>query len=233
MKEHSILIVEDEPIIAKEIEFILEESGVEHIAIAGNYEQAMSLIAIREVDLLLIDINLSGTRDGIDLAETVRAFHGKPFLFVTSYYDAETLRRAQQTRPFGYVLKPFVKEDIIVNVQLALFKLDQPRPIASDKFFFRDREKLIGIEPGSILFVEAFDNYSKLYHDGGKTILSHTLKSVESKLSQNGFVRIHRSYLVNFSRISMISEGYVFIENSKLPVGRAYRNILNSMISVL
>lgn len=229
----SVLIVEDEPLIADDLSFHLKDIGVDQISIALKYEDALSKISEGSFDLILLDVNLSGDRDGIDLANFINSQKKTPFIFITSYYDSETLSRAKLANPVAYILKPFNKEDIQVNVEMAFHKISPEQAAVSDKYFIKDKEGLVSIGPDEIDFVEAFDNYAKVFSKGQSYIISHTLKSIEGKLSSHGFERVHKSYLVNFRKITMISEGYIFFGEAKVPIGRAYKNAFMSKISLL
>lgn len=230
----TVLIVEDEPLIADDLSFLLQDIGIERVELALKYDDAIKKINEHQFDLVLLDINLSGERDGIDVAKFINRSHPIPFIFVTSYFDKDTLDRAKETNPIAYILKPFDKQDIQVNVEMACYKISHfKKEGKSEKFFIKDKEGLVSIDPVDIDYVEAFDNYAKVFSRGQSYIISHTLKSVEEKLESHGFERIHKSYLINFSRISMISEGYVFFGEGKVPIGRAYKPTFMSKISLL
>ncbi len=232
--EKSVLIVEDEPLIADDLSFHLKDIGISDVRIALKYQDAIHKISEQSFDLILLDINLSGERDGIDVANFINRNQLVPFIFVTSYYDEQTLSRAKETDPIAYILKPFNKQDIQVNIEMAFHKLEsRSTPDLPDKFFIKDKEGLVSIAPEEIDYVEAFDNYAKVYSGSQSFIISHTLKSVEEKLTFYGFERVHKSYLVNFPRISMISEGYIFFGENKVPIGRAYKTGFMSKISLL
>jgi len=83
------------------------------------------------------------------------------------------------------------------------------------------------------LYAESDDNYTNIYTAKSKYAINHTLKSVEEKLISKGFIRIHKSYLVNYKKIISISEGYVFIEKKNIPIGRAYRESLLGDLPIL
>jgi len=228
----SVLVVEDEPLIADDLLFHLEDIGIDHIEVALKYEQALEKMKDHQFDLALLDVNLSGNRDGIDLANFINRQQPTPFIFVTSYYDQDTLSRAKQTNPLAYILKPFDKREVTVNIEMAFHKIAllHQRP---QQFYIRDKEGLLPVKPDDILYVEAFDNYAKVITHTNSHIVSHTLKSIEDKLIPYGFDRIHKSYLINTGKISRISEGFVFFEEIPIPIGRSYKNVFMSKIALL
>jgi DNA-binding LytR/AlgR family response regulator len=234
MTTATILIVEDEPLIADDIAMILERNGYQINEIVDNAEDALFQLSAQKPDLILLDVNIEGDKDGIQLAHQINKDYQVPFVFLTSYYDNNTLKRAKATNPKGYVVKPFDEGDLIANVELALMKskpLTSSAPI--DKFFVRNNQELKAIEPNEVLYAESDDNYANIYTLNEKHVVSHTLKSVEEKLQANGFVRIHKSYLINFRKITSIHEGYAFIDEIKLPIGRSYRDDLLKNLSIL
>jgi DNA-binding LytR/AlgR family response regulator len=229
----SVLIVEDEPLIADDLLFHLEDMGIEKIDVALKYEEARKKITENNFDLALLDVNLSGERDGIDLANFINRQRPLPFIFITSYYDQDTLSRAKQTNPWAYILKPFDKRDVTINVEMAFHKIMLNASQTPERFFVKGKEGLLPVDPLDIHYVEAFDNYAKVFTEDKSYIISHTLKSIEDKLLPYGFDRVHKSYLINFSKISRISEGYVFFGEAAIPIGRAYKIAFMSKIALL
>ena len=122
MKQPSILIVEDEIITALDIQSRLKRAGYDVPAIATSGEEALTTLSRTQVDLVLMDIRLKGTMDGIQAAGAVRARFGTPVVYLTAYADQETLGRAKTTEPHGYLLKPFEEKDIRTTVEMALYK---------------------------------------------------------------------------------------------------------------
>jgi len=119
--KYNILIVEDEPLIAEDIQGYLEESGFGVVGIAYNGTIALELLATTRPDALLLDINLGSSPDGIELAGIIRQKYQLPFVFLTSHADKGTLERAKQTFPAGYLLKPFDGSDLMIALEIALF----------------------------------------------------------------------------------------------------------------
>lgn len=118
-----ILIVEDEPFIARDLEFTLSDAGYKVVGIAHTGSSALDMIENRKPELILLDISLKGHLTGIDVA---RILKGKkiPFIFVTSYSDKITLELAGKTLPYGYIVKPFKDRDILSNVEIAFHRFN-------------------------------------------------------------------------------------------------------------
>ena len=233
MSNIKILIVEDEPLIADDIAMILEKHGFQISEIVDNPIDAIDHLEHNQVDLTLLDINIEGSKDGIWLAGHINKHYKIPFVFLTSYYDDHTLKRASATDPRGYVVKPFDEGDLIANVHLALLKNQPQAQTEDDTFFVRDKGELKSIQVADIMYAESDDNYACIYLENLKLVVPHTLKSVEEKLVGKGFVRCHKSYLVNFKKVTSISEGFLFIEKMKLPIGRSYRDALLKNLPIL
>lgn len=115
-----VLIVEDEILVAREIEGCLQELGYRVVGIAADAEVALQQIAEAQPDLVLIDIVIQGEEDGVTLAGQVRDRYKIPIIYLTAYVDDQTLSRAKLTRPLGYILKPFNKNDLRVAIEIAL-----------------------------------------------------------------------------------------------------------------
>ncbi len=121
MEKAKILIVEDEAIIAMEIENQLQSLGYEETSIVDTSEKAIEKAEEDKPDLILMDIRIKGEMDGIDTAEEIRNKFGIPVIFSTAYLDEERIERAKITMPFGYVLKPIQKRDLKVTLEMALY----------------------------------------------------------------------------------------------------------------
>lgn len=122
MTDTEILIVEDEVIVARNIEKRLIRAGYKVAGIASSGEEAIELAASLKPDLVLMDIKLKGKMDGIDAANAIRNSYRLPIIYLTSYTDEETFQRAKITEPFGYLIKPFELKELNRSVEMALYK---------------------------------------------------------------------------------------------------------------
>jgi PAS domain S-box-containing protein len=129
MRKSSILIVEDESIIAANLACKIREFGHEVAAITPSGEEAIVLSERLKPDLILMDIRLNGVLDGIQAAEAIHHRCDVPIVYLTAHSDPDTLARAKLTGPLGYVLKPFDERDLATQIELALYKHKADRRI--------------------------------------------------------------------------------------------------------
>jgi PAS domain S-box-containing protein len=122
MRSARILIVEDDRIVARDIEHQLMRIGHSVVGMTGRGEDALPLALSTQPELVLMDIRLEGTVDGVDAAEKIRRHCHVPVVFLTAYADDETVRRASLTEPFGYLLKPFEDTQLRTVIEMALYK---------------------------------------------------------------------------------------------------------------
>ena len=129
MNKTRILVVEDESIVAKDIQKTLEKLGYEVPATASSAASAYEKLEQIEPDLVFLDIKLKGEEDGIHIAGHIKEKYNIPVIFLTSYMDQETLDRAKVTEPYGYIVKPFSESDLKTTVEMALFKFSRDREV--------------------------------------------------------------------------------------------------------
>ncbi|MEM6772064.1 MAG: response regulator transcription factor [Bacteroidota bacterium] len=121
-RQPAVLIVEDETLVALEIERTLRKLGYRIAGKARNGDVALDMLATRQPDIALLDINIKGSRNGIDLARIIRSNYDFPFVFLTAFSDRSTLAELKNTVPYGYIVKPFNQADLLTNIELALHK---------------------------------------------------------------------------------------------------------------
>src|SRR5262249_4998329 len=122
MPKARVLIVEDEIIIAKDLQKKLQGMGYDVPATATSGHDALTKSVEITPDIVLMDIVLKNGLDGIETAERLMAEQGLPIIYITAYADEQTLKRAKVTEPFGYILKPFDLNLVVINIEIALYK---------------------------------------------------------------------------------------------------------------
>ena len=114
-----ILVVEDEAIVAFNLQLRLEQLGYHVPAVAASGQESLDLVDELRPDLVLMDIHIQGSMDGIEVASRLRQTHPVPVIYLTAYAEDATLERARQTRPYGYLLKPFSERELHATIQMA------------------------------------------------------------------------------------------------------------------
>ena len=129
MVESSVMVVEDEGIVAKDIQHRLEGCGYSVPALASSAGEAIRMAEFSRPDIVLMDVVLQGDRDGIDAAEQIRERFDIPVVFLSAYADEKTLRRAKRSEPYGYLVKPFNEVELRTTIEIALFKHQMERKL--------------------------------------------------------------------------------------------------------
>lgn len=127
MSKATVLVVEDERIVARDLQATLSRAGYQVPSIAASGEDAIKRAAELKPDLVLMDIVLQGELDGVAAAKVIRHQLGIPVIYLTSSVDGETLERAKTTEPIGYVLKPFEACDLVTTIEMALHQFTSNR----------------------------------------------------------------------------------------------------------
>lgn len=161
-----ILVVEDEPLIAEDLVQSLNDFGYSVVGVASNASEAVHMAMESGPDLILMDIVLGGDSDGIEAAAEIKSRLSIPIVYVTAYTDEALLQRAKETRPAGYVVKPFRTSELRANVEIALYRGEMERKLAQSEERYRavvdtQAELICRYAPdGTLTFVnEAFRRY--------------------------------------------------------------------------
>ena len=131
MSPPRIMVVEDEGIVARDLQNRLERMGYVVCAVASSGDEAIQKAGEARPDLMLMDIVLKGRMDGIEAADTIRRRFGTPAIYLTAYADEGTLQRAKVTGPHGYILKPFSERELRTNIEVALYRSEMERKLHS------------------------------------------------------------------------------------------------------
>ena len=251
MDKIKVVIVEDEFPVAEDIRLRLEQQDYEVLSIFDRAEAALPFIIQNDPDILLADIKLLGKIDGISLVEDLQQRMKLPVIYITANSDKSTYDRAKKTNPHAFLVKPFTTVNLLSAIDLALYNFssglspqDISRDLASnqdidDQFivnqclFIRTNGKHKKILSENVLYVEASGSYIHLQTLTERFTLSQNLSHFQKKTPLPGFVRIHRSYIVNINKIDSFEYSYVYIQNNKLPISDLYKKDFLSRIHCL
>lgn len=233
MTQVKILVVEDEIIIADNICIILEDLGYEVLEPAINYEEALETIEAEGPDIAILDIQLGGRKDGIDLALKINQGFNFPFIFLTSNSDAMTVERAKNVNASAYLVKPFNKEDLYTSIELALhnyaerkgnLKTEDEDLLIKDAIFVKEKHLFHKVKLSDILYLKSDHVYVEVHtiHDK-RHLIRGSLTSLSERLPKN-FYRTHRSYTINVDYMEAINSAFVMIKEKQIPIGKSYRD---------
>ena len=137
MTQHTtILIVEDERIIARDLQQTLQELGYDAWGVASSAQEAITLASERIPDIVLMDIRLKGATDGIETAAVLRERFNVPIIFLTAHADAATLNRAKRVEPHGYLVKPVKTDELRSAIEVACYRHQMERRLQEREQWF-------------------------------------------------------------------------------------------------
>ena len=230
-----IQIVEDEIVIADSIYDTLEDLAYSPLEPVINYTEALQQAKSEKPDLAILDIQLAGKKDGIDLAEVYREEFDFPFIFLTSNAESGTLQRAKAVKPAGYLVKPFGKKDLYAAVEMALEARpvqNSDEPKAADSFFVKEKSFYHKVQYDNLLFVKSDHVYLELHlKDKQKHLIRKSMSEFESEMPKQ-FYRVHRSFLVNLDHLSGVNSRFIIIAGEEIPIGQSYRDELLRKFSI-
>lgn len=243
-----ILIVEDNVIIADDMQSMLEEIGYEIVDNVIVYEQAVEVLKSQEVDLVLIDIILASDKTGIDLGKHIRDNYSIPFIFVTSNSDRATVENAKSVKPNGYLVKPFEQQDLYTSIEIALSNFEHagksspaeeaspaekmgPNSVLKDSIFVKKQHLYYRIPFGDIQFIKADNVYLEVNTVDKKFLVRSPLKDYLQKLPRNKFYRAHKSYIVNVDHIDAVNSKDIMINNTLIPISKDFKEFILSAMN--
>jgi len=241
-----ILIVEDELIIAEDMRTILAKIGYEVLGVAMDYHEAIGLLKTTQPDLILLDINLNGTKDGVDLAYEINQTVKIPFIYTTSYADGATIERAKATHPINYLVKPFKQEQLFTTIEMALHRLallentsvaSEPKAddtfIIKDALFIKDKFKYTKLNIHEILWIKSDGNYLEIKTLHKDELIRATLSNFIERLNSQVFFKTHKSYIVNLDYMTNLEHNFVTIQQTKIPIAKNYYDVLVQKLNIV
>ncbi len=242
-----ILIVEDELIIAEDLSNSLKRMNYEVIGIAKDAFAAVRIIEQNMPDLMLLDINLGGKKDGIELAEELNLKYKIAIIFTTSYSDSATVERAKKVNPINYLVKPFTPDQLFTAIEIAMYGLANKVEksvemeddvineglIIKDALFLKERFKYTKLPIGDILWIKAEGNYLEIHLADKKELIRTNLGPFLEKINRKNFFRTHKSYAVNLDYLTKFEPTVVTILNSEIPISKTYSDELLKRLEVI
>jgi DNA-binding LytR/AlgR family response regulator len=250
MGKISVLVVEDESIVSKDIQYSLKKLGYNVVGVAATGQKAIELCGEKLPDIILMDIMLKGDINGIEASTRIKESYNIPVIFLTAYADENTLSKAKVTEPYAYIIKPFKEIDLHTSIEMAFYKHSKELEILKERdmlynivenkenkefIFVKSKSRLIKLNTKDIFFIEALKDYVVINTLNKRYTIHSTMKDIERKMPQDFFLRVHRSYIVRLDKIAQIEQPNLILEenNKIIPIGGSYKEELIKRINLI
>lgn len=239
MEAIKVLIVEDKALIAEGIAALLKRHDIDIAGICDTGEDAIEAVRKAPPDLILMDIELAGAVDGISAARMIQEIQPIPVIYLTDHTDPQTFDRAKKTMPAQYIGKPFNDADLVRAIDLAFSNANTSQPDASrrllkDHVFLKDKHTFVKLAYEEILFLKADRSYCDVVIDNKPAFkMSSSMNHIYDQISHEDFVRVHRSYVINASRITSIDGNVIRIGDHTVQMSQEYREELMGRVKII
>lgn len=235
----NVIIVDDEPLAQDVLETYVEKvPELNLVKKCSNALQANEVLKNENIDLMFLDIQMPQLT-GIDFLKTLS---NPPLVIFTTAYDNYAIE-GFELNALDYLLKPISLERFIKAVNKAMDQIELKKKEGStesittdsDYIFVKADKKLVKISYADILYIEGLKDYVIIRMDASRVITLQTMKSLEDKLPEGIFKRIHRSYIINLDKINAIIGNMVEVvekgQPKHLPIGKNYREELLEIVN--
>jgi len=250
MGKINVLVVEDESIVSKDIQYSLKKLGYNVVGVAATGQKAIELCGEKLPDIILMDIMLKGDINGIEASTRIKEVYNIPVIFLTAYADENTLSKAKVTEPYAYIIKPFKEIDLHTSIEMAFYKHSKELELLKERdmlysivenkenkefIFVKSKSRLIKLNTKDIFFIEALKDYVVINTLNKRYTIHSTMKDIERKMPQDFFLRVHRSYIVRLDKIAQIEQPNLILEenNKIIPIGGSYKEELIKRINLI
>lgn len=236
MNPLTVGVVEDDSVMSGIICVLLKTLGYNVIQPAVCYQSAIKMLEVNKPDILLLDINLGDSQDGIEVAKFVRTNSSIPIIFLTAFALETTIEKAKQVHPEAFLLKPFTKDDLYSSIEIAinnfrnLFRYNNQK--SHESILVKDGHDYVKIKFAEILYLVSDHNYVTFYLQNGKKIMMRsTMHEIMNKLPQDYFLRLNRSNILNLKHVTRLDTNKVLINDVDFLVTKLNHDIILEKIS--
>ncbi|MEQ8473395.1 MAG: response regulator [Marinoscillum sp.] len=214
---YTILTIEDDLLIAEDLKFKLTQLGYTVVGNARSGEDAIGKVRQFSPELIIADIMIEGDIDGIETVSKVYEFHRCPVIYLTANSESTTVKKALQTHPSAFLIKPFKISEFTINIDLAVRnfkeKYSKPEPV-KDSIFVPDKFLYHRVFKKDIIYVEADGAYVKVFTESKKYQLTTNLKTFMSQFEHPDFYRVSRKHLINTNKVDRINGNMLYLKGA-------------------
>lgn len=233
MQQYNCIIVEDEPLAAEVLQdYIRQVPFLKLQAVCGDAIFAMETLQQQKIDLIFLDIHLPKLK-GFDFIKTLK---NRPHIIITSAYHEYALQ-GYEYNVVDYLLKPVEFSRFLTAVNKIRQPIEQPtatvvvQPFAErPHLFFNVSKKKVKIFLDEILYIESLKEYIRIVTKNKPVLTKFQLGQIDEILAKNNFLRIHRSFIVAKDKIEAFTATEVEINGKQIPIGRSYKELVQSML---
>jgi DNA-binding LytR/AlgR family response regulator len=226
MAKLKILVVEDDHFLAEELVEDLKEMGYNPLPYQTESSGAFAVIKSEVPDIILMDIELDGSIDGIDLARIINAKYNIPIIYMTAT-DDKYLKDAVDTEHYDFLSKPFTKSQVKISIERAiLMQIEQvSRQDISDRIFVKQDESYIVILVDNIQYIEAQEWESLVTTADGDKLVKVSFSNLEKQIRNTKLIRVQRSFMINPESVDEIA-----VNGTTVKIGGKYIKVSKKFI---
>lgn len=221
-------VIDDEPLAARLINDYIEKTPfLEPAGIFGSAQDAIKAVLSGNIDLVFLDIQMPQL-NGLEFARIIPKECKVVFTTAFDRYAIDGFK----VNAVDYLLKPISYTEFLAAATKALNLLEAPTGVQNDYIIVKSEYKLVQIPVREIMFVEGVRDYVKIYLEGDTSVLTlMSIKSLEQALPRDRFMRVHRSYIVNTSKIRVIERNRIIFGKHYVPVSESYKDAFSDYIA--
>jgi len=230
-------IVEDDISFALEVEMLLRVLDYPVLGTANSSDKGLVKIMKERPDVILVDIYIEGTNNGIEFAKKIRHLN-IPVIFMTAYNDEKLYELAKELNPIAFLVKPFNLISLKSILERVKYQLQREKElqnnISDNEFIFIKNSKTIDkVFVKDIYYIKSEGNYCYIFTEDKKYVLKISLVKMHEKLSQPIFIRVHRGHVVNKKKIQNVTKNLSALNlgDFEIPIGGKYKNVVKELIS--
>lgn len=241
IEELKVYVVEDVAITRMSLETMLRENQYIISGSAAKAETAWEEIQKVPTDLVLLDINLAGKNNGIWLAQQIRKHLNIAIVYLTAFGDQNTLKEVLDTKPNGYLMKPYQAPTLLTTINIALTNFletkekrtsSETREIYNDFVFVKDRYMKIKIDINDIYYIKSEGNYIEIRLKEKTHVIRNKLLEFKKKLPSSIFFQSHRRYLINITKVEVIKKGIISMQDHEIPLSLKHKKVIENALSI-
>ncbi len=256
-----VLIVEDEDLFADQLEMLVDKLGYEHLGTVDNSDDALELIEKQQADLILMDIQIEGEYDGIELSDMIHKRWPIPIIFITSLDDRHTFKRASRVNPINFLLKPFDQRQLQRSIEFSVSQLNRQSEnsvnieaaslhaadasaenqdwqedfLHNGHLFIKVKQRLVKVAINDILYLESDGHYCQVHLPTKKFLIRIKMADLLKRLGSQKFAHAHRSFYVNIDKVDGVDleQSLILLAEKQVPLSKRNREQFLSQLDYL